>query len=186
MRNERDHRLWPILLHHHHKDTYWTHFSQDTCLLNNLTQKWHFSDTQIRREWTLFETCLCLNNTFLIWEPVLPALLRNRHKQTFKWSFGWNHGLKVKTHMKQISCNAKSICFNQFTRRYNTPRQGRGMIVVTNCLHGRCDSAHLGDRKCLYHFTPLAQPRVGDLLLIIDNLWYNYQCGLLEVTHHRW
>ncbi len=39
-------------------------FSQDTYLLNILTQKWHFSDTQIRRKLTLSETCLCLSNTF--------------------------------------------------------------------------------------------------------------------------
>ncbi len=43
--------------------TDWTHFSQDTYLSNILTQKCHFSDTQIRRKLTLFETSLCLNNT---------------------------------------------------------------------------------------------------------------------------
>ncbi len=37
-RNERDHRLWPIFLPHHHQGTYRTHFSQDTYLLNILTQ----------------------------------------------------------------------------------------------------------------------------------------------------
>ncbi len=43
--------------------------------------------------------------------------------------------------------------------------------MVPNCLHGRRDSAHLRDRKCAYNFTPLAQPRVGDLVLMIDYLW---------------
>ncbi len=47
--------------------TYWTHFSQDTYLLNILTQKCHFSDTQIRRKLTLFQTCLCLSDT-LSWD----------------------------------------------------------------------------------------------------------------------
>ncbi len=37
--------LWPILSPHHHKDTYWAHFSQDTYLPNILTWKLHFSDT---------------------------------------------------------------------------------------------------------------------------------------------
>ncbi len=46
-------------------------------------------------------------------------------------------------------------------------------MVVPNCLHGRCDSAHLGHGKCIYHFTPLAQRAVGDLVLIIDYLWLN-------------
>ncbi len=34
-------------------------------------------------------------------------------------------------------------------------------MLVPNCLLGRCDSTHLGDRKCIYHFTPLAQRTVG-------------------------
>ncbi len=38
-----------------------------TYLLNILTQKWHFSDSQIRRKLTLFQTCLCLSNT-LSWD----------------------------------------------------------------------------------------------------------------------
>ncbi len=53
------------------------------------------------------------------------------------------------------------ICFNPFTQCYNSPRRGGGMLVP-NCLHGRRDSAH---KKCIYHFTPLAQRTVGDLVL---------------------
>ncbi len=40
-------------------------------------------------------------------------------------------------------------------------------MVVPNCLHGRHDSAHLEDGKCMYHFTPLAQCTVGDPVLIL-------------------
>ncbi len=40
-------------------------------------------------------------------------------------------------------------------------------MVVPNCLHGRRDSAYLGDRKCIYHFTPLTQCTVGDLLSLV-------------------
>ncbi len=57
-RNERDHRLWPILSSHRQQDPCWTHFLQDTYLLNILTLRWHFSDTQIRRKLALFDTCL--------------------------------------------------------------------------------------------------------------------------------
>ncbi len=53
-----------------------------------------------------------------------------------------------------------------FTRHYDTFRRGGG-TVVPNCLYGRRDSAHSGDRKCIYHFTPLAQCTVGNLVLII-------------------
>ncbi len=81
-----------------------------------------------------------------------------------------DYELKVKTYIKQISCNMKSICFNPFTQHYNSFRQGWGM-VAPNCLHGRRDSTHLGNRKCMYHFTPLAQCPVEDLVLIIDYLW---------------
>ncbi len=63
------------------------------------------------------------------WELVLPALLRNELKQTFKWSYRWNRELKVKTFIKQISWSATFICFNQFTRRYNTFRRGGGMVA---------------------------------------------------------
>ncbi len=38
-------------------------------------------------------------------------------------------------------------------------------MVVPNCLDERCDSAHLVDRKCIYHLTPLAQRTVGDLVI---------------------
>ncbi len=51
-------------------------------------------------------------------------------------------------------------------------------MVVFTCLHGRRDSTHLGDGKCIYHFTPLAKPRVGDLVLIID-----YLCFLLKPNY---
>ncbi len=60
-------------------------------------------------------------------------LALQRTKTDIYWSYRWNHRLKVKTYIKQISCDAKSICFNSLTERYyNTFRQGRG-----NCLHGR-------------------------------------------------
>ncbi len=48
-------------------------------------------------------------------------------------------------------------------------------MVGPNCLHGRRDSAYLGDRKCVYHLTPLAHRRVGDLVLITDYLCFNAQ-----------
>ncbi len=51
----------------------------------------------------------------------------------------------------------------------NTSRRGGGM-VVPNFFHERSDSTHLGDGKCIYHFTPLVQCRVGDLALT-DYLW---------------
>ncbi len=41
---------------------------------------------------------------------------------------------------------------------------------VPNCLQEKRNYAHLGDRKCIYHFTPLAQCAVNDLFLIIDYL----------------
>ncbi len=68
------------------------------------------------------------------------------------------------------SCDTKSICFNPFKRCYNTSREGKGM-EVPNCLYRRHDSAHLGDGKCTFHFTPLAQRTVNDLVLVIDYLW---------------
>ncbi len=46
-------------------------------------------------------------------------------------------------------------------------------MVAPNCLNGRCDSAHLGDVKWIYHFTPFAQGTVGDLAFIIDYLCSN-------------
>ncbi len=46
---------------------------------------------------------------------MLPVLLHNGQKRTFKWSYRRNH--EVQTYIKQILCNAKSICFNPFTRR---------------------------------------------------------------------
>ncbi len=73
---------------------------------------------------------------------------------------------KGKSYIKQILRNAKSVWFNPFTEHYDTYRRYGGM-VVPNCPHGRCDSAHLGDRKCMNHFTPLAQRTVGDLELIL-------------------
>ncbi len=100
-----------------------------------------------------------------IWEQLLPALLHNGHERTFKWSYRWNHELKVQTYIKQISWDAKSICFNPFTWCCNTSRQGR-RVVVSNCLHGWCDSAHSGSGKCVYHFTPLTQRTAQDLVLI--------------------
>ncbi len=49
-------------------------------------------------------------------------------------------------------------------------------MVVPDCLHGRRDSAHLGDRKCMYYFTPLARRPVGDLVLywlsLTVGFWY--------------
>ncbi len=105
-----------------------------------------------------------------IWEAVLPALLRHGDKQTFKWPNRWNHELKVKTYIKQIPCDTKFMCFIPFTRCYKTSRQGGG-VVVPNHLHGWCDSAHLGDRKCIYHSKPFAQPTVGNLVLS-DYLWF--------------
>ncbi len=132
------------------------------------------SDTKIllfrhtNQEKTNFVRDLSLSqqHTHKFLELVLPALLHIGHKQTFKWSNRWKHELKVKTYIKQTSCDTKFFCFNPFTRRYNTSRQGGGM-VVPNCLHGKRDSAHLGDRKCVNHFTPLAQCTVGDLVLIL-------------------
>ncbi len=115
-------------------------------------------------------------HSWKIWEPVVPALLHNGHKWTFKWSYRWNIELKIETYIKQISCNVKSICFYPLTRRYNTSR-GVGGMVIPNFLLGRRDSSHLGDGKCMYHFTPLAQCTVGDLVLIIDYLW----CSLNQV-----
>ncbi len=54
-----------------------------------------------------------------------------------------------------------SICLHDIN---NASRRGGGM-VVPNCLHGRRNSAQLGDRKCMYCFTPLVQRTVGDLML---------------------
>ncbi len=115
----------------------------------------------------------------LLWTPALMCFIKVQSYNSvytlkkdlnvyylLKCSYGWNHELKSKTYIKQISCDAKFICFNPFKRRYNTSRRGRGM-VVSKCLHGRCDSTHLRDRKCKYHFTPLIWPRVGDLVLIL-------------------
>ncbi len=39
--------------------------------------------------------------------------------------------------------------------------------MVLNCLHGKRGSAHLVDGKYIHHFTSLAQPRVGDFVLIL-------------------
>ncbi len=90
---------------------------------------------------------------------------KKRNGPVWTHLYRWNHEFKVQTHIKQI-CDTKSICFNPFTWRYNTSWRGGGM-VAPNCLHGRCDSAHLGDGRCIYHFTPLAQRTVRDLLLIL-------------------
>ncbi len=54
------------------------------------------------------ETCLCLSNTL-------------------SWDVGTE--LKGKNYITRILCDAKSICFNPFTRRYNPSRQGGGMVV---------------------------------------------------------
>ncbi len=133
-RNERDHRLWPILSPPSSPRYMWDPFFTDTYLLNILTQKCHFSDTQIRRKWTLFQTCLCLSNT-LSWDLWTAAsLFHNGHKRTFKWSYRWNHELKVQTCIKQISCDTKSICFNPFIRHYNTLRWGRERVVPESWL----------------------------------------------------
>ncbi len=70
--------------------------------------------------------------------------------------------LKVKTYIKQISCDANPSV-NPLTQHYNTSRRGRGM-VVPNCAHGNHDSTHLGDGKCLY-------------LVLIDYLWYKASVG---------
>ncbi len=94
-----------------------------------------------------------------IWEPMIPTLFHNGHKRTFKWSYRWNHELKVQTYIKQISCDAKSICFNPFTRRYNTSRRGGGM-VVPDCLHWRRESTHLGDGKCVNQFNNEQAPKL--------------------------
>ena len=59
-RSEHEYRLWLILPSHSHRSKYMTCFSQATYLLNILTVKLHFSDSQIRRKLTLFETFLCL------------------------------------------------------------------------------------------------------------------------------
>ncbi len=40
-------------------------------------------------------------------------------------------------------------------------------MVAPGCLYGRCDSSYLGDRKCIYHSTPLAQRTVNDNVFII-------------------
>ncbi len=66
-----------------------------------------------------------------ICEPVLPALLHNGHKRTFKWSYRWNHELKVKTYIKQISCDTKSICFNSFTHVLTLPDEAEGWWFLT-------------------------------------------------------
>ncbi len=57
---------------------------------------------------------LSQHHTREMWELVLPALLHNGHKQIFKWSYRWNHELKIKTYIKKIPCDAKPICFNPF------------------------------------------------------------------------
>ncbi len=44
------------------------------------------------------------------------------------------------------------------------PDKGEGWWFP-NYLYGRCDSTHLGDRKFLYHFTPLTQCTKGNLVL---------------------
>ncbi len=48
------------------------------------------------------------------------------------------------------------------------PDEAEGWWLLT--VSWRCDSAHLGDRKCMYHFTPLAQHTVEDLVLILTIL----------------
>ncbi len=117
--------------------------------------KWHFSHTPIRRKLTLFETCFCLRNT-LSWDLGTGAF-------RLRWSYRWNHELNVKNLNQTNIMDTKPICFNPFTQRYKTSRRGRGM-VAPNCLHGRRDSPRLGDRKCIYHFTPLAQRSVNNWL----------------------
>ncbi len=97
----------------------------------------------------------------------------------FKWSYRWSNELKVKTYIKQLSCDAKSICLIPVTWCHNTSRWG-GRMVLSYWLYGRCDSAHLGDGKCIYRLTPLAQHRIKDLVLIDDYLWMQamrYMCG---------
>ncbi len=36
-----------------------------------------------------------------------------------------------------------------------TTLQTRGRMAVPKSLYGRRDPAHLGDSKCIYHFTPV-------------------------------
>ncbi len=117
-RNDHDHILWPILLSHRHQDTYWTHFSQDTCLPNILTQKWHFSDTQIRRRLILFETCHILARSGSWWFPSC---------FTFKWSFRWNHEFDV---VLTLPDEAEGWWFpNYLYRRCESANSGDGKCI---------------------------------------------------------
>ncbi len=122
---------------HRHQDTYWTHFSQ-THIFWTFWHKNGIFQTDKSGENYICSRPVSVSATHSheICEPVLPALFHNGHKRTFKWFYRWNHELKVQTYIKQISCDAKSICFNPFTRHYNTSRRGGGM-VASNCLHGR-------------------------------------------------
>ncbi len=104
------------------------------------------------------------------------------HKRTFKWSYRWNHELKVKTYIKQISCEAKSTCFNPFTRCYNTSDEAEGWWLL-NCLYGRRDSTHLGDKKCiLFHTIGVAYNGVS--CYILSNFDWNYYLHSAAVTNN--
>ncbi len=96
------------------------------------------------------------------------ALLHNGHKRTLKWSYRWNQELRVKSYIKQISCDAKSNCFNPFTWIDNTSRWGSGM-VVPSCLQGKHDSTH---SRAYIPFHTTGTVYSGGSCVIIDFLWF--------------
>ncbi len=71
----------------------------------------------------------------------------------------------------------KSICFNPFTRHYNTSRRGGGMRG-TNCLGDMTPPTW--ETGSVYHFKPLVQRTVGDLLLILTIFVASYRSALNE------
>ncbi len=95
-RNERDHRSWPILSSNRHQDTYWTHFSQDTYLSHILTQKMAFC-RHTNKVKINFVQDLCLSQ-----QLSASCLASHAHKRTFKWSYRWNHELKVNLHQRNV------------------------------------------------------------------------------------
>ncbi len=148
--------------------TYWIHFSQDRSSERSDTKMSFFRHTN-QRKLILLETCLCLTSTISreIWEPVLPALLHNRHKLIFKRFYWWHHEIKFK-----LTSNKYHVTQNPSALMHLHDDDEAEGWWFPNCLHGRRDSAHSGDGKCIYHFNQLAQCRMTDLVSIIDYLWY--------------
>ncbi len=119
--NERDHRLWPILLPHHHQDSYWTHFSQSSEHTDTkMTFVWHTNQEKI--------------------DFVRDVSLSQQHILV---RFALIHSHDIIT----------------------LPDEVEAWWFLTVSM--RHDSAHCGDRKCIYHLTLLAQHAMNDLVLML-------------------